>query len=80
MILDLLAALLKKFSHYVTSWRPLSTSPLIIKDGCHTVGDTSHALCDLNNEVDLTAIPICTDSASTRQALNRRPEWNEDKW
>ncbi len=32
-----------------------------------------------NHELELTAASICTDSASTRQALDRRQSWSEDK-
>ncbi len=32
-----------------------------------------------NHELELTAASICTDSASTRQALNRKQSWSEDK-
>jgi hypothetical protein len=43
------------------------------------VGDTNHAVFIFNPELELTAASICTDSASTRQALNRRQSWSEDK-
>ena len=43
------------------------------------VGDTNHAVFIFNLELELTAATICTDSASTRQALNRKQSWSEDK-
>ena len=53
--------------------------PILPRTIVRAVGDTNHAVFIFNHELELTAASICTDSASTRQALNRKQSWSEDK-
>jgi hypothetical protein len=53
--------------------------PTLPRTIVRAVGDTNHAVFIFNHELELTAASICTDSASTRQALNRKQSWSEDK-